>query len=146
MPAACDHAAVNAVFGRFSIDVIRQRYVALAELQNLGFFDFDAAEFVHRAGNVILEVTIVWCMGEPGAAHEFSRRWAYRVPSGCWRRIRAIFTAIFSALKMSLMIATEFAPARQTCPTFCSLTPPMATIGSFTLARISRSMSMPRAV
>lgn len=53
-----NHADVDAAFLGFFVDVIRERHVAPAEIENFIFIDCDGAEFMHGAGNIIFEVTI----------------------------------------------------------------------------------------
>ena len=59
MPAAGDQAPIDAFFGRFFVDVIRQRNIAFAEVENFFFIDNDGAEFMYRAGNIIFKITIL---------------------------------------------------------------------------------------
>ena len=72
VPAAGDHAAVDAVFRRFLVDMIGQRNVTFAKFQDFIFMDFDEAEFMHGAGNIVFEVRIFRRVGETGAVHLFS--------------------------------------------------------------------------
>ena len=58
MPAAGDQAAVNAIFRRLFVGVVRQRHIALAEFEYFFFVDRNGTEFVHGAGNVVFKITV----------------------------------------------------------------------------------------
>ena len=59
VPAAGDHTAVNTFLRGFFVNVVGERHEALGEIDDFLFVDFDRAEFMDGAGNVVFKVTVV---------------------------------------------------------------------------------------
>jgi predicted XRE-type DNA-binding protein len=93
----------------FLVNVIGQRYIVSAEIQDLLLVDKDRAELMHRAGEVIFKITILRRILKTAHAHILYGA------AGVQRRARIAltFAATWSVFKISLIIAAESAPARQ---------------------------------
>jgi hypothetical protein len=71
MPAAGNEAAVGALLCEFRVGVVRERDKPFAEADNILRFDSDPAEFVHRAGDIIFEISFLDWHTKVRAGHAF---------------------------------------------------------------------------